>query len=186
MNSPDPAHSFALSIRYLGSSLVSGLLSPRQFKSQLCETLLNHFDCSRVGVWLFIEESDGWRLRCVGSHLRGTGYVTGGEELREHEYSVYFRELLRRGAYASSDVLIDPNLQGLVEPYFVPSGVRSLLDTAFQVNGRPVGVICIEQTGEPREWTGADRAHLRQSGAAVSLAIARLPAGFDLSANDED
>lgn len=179
-----PGNSFALSIRYLGSSLVSGLLSPREYKSQLCEALLKHFNCSHVGVWIFIETAEGWRLRCVGTFIAGTGYVEGGAELLEDEYRVYFRELIRRGAYASYDVLEDPNLQGLVEPYFVPSGVRSLLDTAFQVNGKPVGVICIEQVGRPRHWDGVDKARLRQAGAAVSLAIARLPAGVDLSSND--
>lgn len=178
-----PGNSFALSIRYLGSSLVSGLLSPREFKSQLCEALVKHFGCSQVGVWLFVEEADGRRLRCVGTFVTGSGYVEGGGELKEDEYRVYFRELLRRGAYASYDVLEDPNLQGLVEPYFIPSGVRSLLDTAFQVNGKPMGVICIEQTGKPRHWDGVEKSQLRQAGAAVSLAIARLTGGIDLSSN---
>lgn len=179
-----PGNSLALDVRYLGASLVSGLLVPREFKSQLCETMVRHFECSKVGVWLFIEEPQGWKLCCVGEYIDGLGYVEGGAQLLEDEYRVYFRELLRRGAYASHDVLEDPNLEGLVVPYFVPSGVRSLMDTAFQVNGKPVGVICLEQVGKPRHWTGMDKARLRQAGAAVSLAIARLAPGIDLASNN--
>jgi GAF domain-containing protein len=166
-------------VRQLGAGLVGKDLSIQAFRAGLCEALQRGFKCSQASLWRFVGEPGDLVLRCVGMHSEARGGEESRAELREHEYDVYFSELLKRGVYASPDVLNDPNLQGLVEPYFKHTGVRSLLDVAFQANGKAFGVLCIEQVGECREWTPAEHALARQVAALISLAVARLPPTFE-------
>jgi GAF domain-containing protein len=166
-------------VRQLGAGLVGKDLPIQAFRAGLCEALQRGFSCSQASLWRFTGEPGDLVLRCVGVHSEARGSEEGRAELREHEYDVYFSELIKRGVYASSDVLSDPNLRGLVEPYFVPHGVRSLLDVAFQANGKAFGVLCIEQVNECRQWTPAEHALARQVAALISLSIARLPPDFE-------
>jgi GAF domain-containing protein len=172
------ADALRTTVRQLGAGLVGGDLSIQAFRAGLCEALQRGFVSSQASLWRFIGEPGSLVLRCVGMHSESRGAEAGSAELREHEFDVYFSELLKRGVYASADVLADPNLQGLVKPYFMPSGVRSLLDVAFQVNGKAFGVLCIEQVHQRREWTPAEHTLARHVATLISLSVARLPPDF--------
>lgn len=173
------ANTLRTTVRQLGAGLVGGDIPIRAFRASLCEALQRGFASSQTSLWRFIGEPGNLVLRCVAMYSPARGIESSHAELREHEYSVYFGELLKRGFYASADVMTDPNLQGMVEPYFFKStGVRSLLDVAFQANGKAFGVLCIEQVGEQREWASAEHALARQVAALISLSIARLPPDF--------
>src|SRR5581483_1383123 len=45
---------------------------------------------------------------------------------------------------AADDPLIDPRTVGYVEPYIKPLGITSMLDTAIQVSGVTLGLLCFE------------------------------------------
>lgn len=173
------AEALRAEVRQLGAGLLGGDLSLLQFRTDLCKLLQQGFECSRASLWRFTGEAGELKLRCVGVYCEARGFEESRAELHEHEYGTYFAELLKRGVYSSSDVMADANLHELVASYFEPAGVRSLLDAAFQVNGRAFGVLCLEQIGKLREWTTAEQALVRQIASLISLSVARLPAGFE-------
>ena len=51
----------------------------------------------------------------------------------------------------------DPRTSELTAPYLVPLGITSMLDAPIIVGAQVVGVVCVEQTGMPREWTTEER-----------------------------
>ncbi|AKJ30401.1 GAF domain-containing protein [Caldimonas brevitalea] len=159
------------------SDLLAGRLSHDHYRALLCVELQRAFHCSRASLWRFGGRVPGdLSLTCTAVFDAQDGASEGGDTLQQGEYREYFETLLRHGVYACRDVLDDPHLRGLVEPYFVPRGIRSLLDTTFKVNGRVFGVVCIEQTGHPRLWTSAEQRVLRQVAVQISLVVGRLEA----------
>lgn len=172
------ANGFAALCRWHGARLQAGDETLDQFRQALCGALVAHFRVSRASLWRCVGESPDQRLHCVGVGLASGGAEGGGAVLHEAEFGAYLRELLGRGVYTARDVLADPALSGL-QAYFASTGVRSLLDTAFQINGRPFGVLCLEVTGQPRAWTAREAQQLRAAASAISLVVARLGPGYD-------
>lgn len=54
--------------------------------------------------------------------------------------------------FASRDVSRDERTAALYKPYFEKLGVRSTLDLPIRVEGRLVGVLCLEHVGPLRDW----------------------------------
>ncbi|WKB53285.1 ATP-binding cassette domain-containing protein [Eleftheria terrae] len=162
-------------VRAHNADLLNDRLSVADYRARLCVELQTTFACSRASLWRFGGAAPGdLSLTCVAAFDEAEGPSSGGDVLNQSEYHGYFEALLQHGVYASIDVLTDPHLQGLVAPYFLPRGIRSLLDTTFKVNGKIFGVVCIEQTGAPRDWTLRERQALRNVSSQISLAVARF------------
>jgi GAF domain-containing protein len=144
----------------------------QQVRDELSEALQGAFGVARVSLWCLEGRSRPMVLNCVSLHTP-QGQQPPGEPLSETEYGEYLRCVMREGVYASRDVFADANLTGL-HAYFQRHAVRALLDAAFQINGQPRGVVCLEHVGEPRDWSATEKAALRRVASDASLAIARM------------
>lgn len=160
-------------VRHLGGQLSSGDINLVDYGAGLCHAFLDHFGCARASLWRFVGDDAARRLRCVGLHTRDDGFSTPGTELAETDFRVYIGELLARGTFMAPDVRAEPQLVEL-RAYFDAHGVCSMLDTAFQINGAPFGVVCLEETVQPRTWSRPEQSVLREAAAQVSLTIARM------------
>ena len=47
----------------------------------------------------------------------------------------------------------EPRTQEPAESYLIPLGITSLLDAPILFGGELVGLVCLEHTGPPREWS---------------------------------
>ncbi len=180
MNSTPPARERALtgSLRHLGGRLTAGEIPLNDFRAAVCEAFRTHFNCSRASLWRFVGEAPTRSLRCVGLFTAEAGFLQPGTVLLAEDYGAYLDQLLTRGTLASPDVMADPHLREL-GPYFEATGVRSLMDTAFQINGEAFGVVCLEEIGKTRDWTAQEQSALREATFTISLAIARMGPRFD-------
>ncbi|UUX95629.1 GAF domain-containing protein [Aquabacterium sp. J223] len=161
-------------VRHIVAGLGPNDTQLQRVRDDLSEALQQHFQVSTVSLWCLDLMASPMVLHCVSLHT-AQGQRPPYGPLAEEEYGEYLRWVMREGVYACSNVDEDPNLQGL-QPYFRRHGVQALLDAAFQVNGRPRGVVCLEHTGGPRTWTPAEKSLLRRVSAEASLAIARMEA----------
>lgn len=152
--------------------LRTGEMTLPEFRAAMCDLLQRTFGVARASLWRVEGDGVDWHLRCVGLGTPGGVFVAPGVELREVELGAYFKVLLERGVYASDDVRTDPLLVTL-SPFLRQNGVTALMDTLFQINGRPFGVVCLEETSGPRHWTASEAVSLRLAASAISLAIAR-------------
>lgn len=174
MSRPAPNRQVLLEqVRHLGSLLTAGELPMLAYRNGLCQTFLQHFDCSRASLWRFVGEGTERRLRCMGLSTPGDGFQQPEMALDTSLYALYIHRLVSSGTFASPDVMTDPDLAEL-RPYFDATGVRSLMDSAFQFNGELFGAICLEETGERRDWTAQEQAALRDAVMLISLTMARM------------
>ncbi|HIV71601.1 MAG TPA: GAF domain-containing protein [Candidatus Aquabacterium excrementipullorum] len=174
------SHTLMSELRAAADVLASpeGLLKYRQL---VAEALYKRFQCSMSSLWLLRESQAGRFLECVAAFSEDPELSAAGTELHEKDFQVYFDTLIRTKVYSSPNAQEDPHLAGLKESYLVPQGVQALLDVAFQINGQPLGVLCIEQRETPRIWSKLDELDLRNAASTIGISIARHRHGGEQS-----
>lgn len=111
-------------------------------------------DVGRVNVWLI--DDDFTRIRCIGSCVK-TGEnieldTIKGQELRQTDLPRYFEMLKSEEVIITDDVLDDHQTEELRKSYLVPNGIISMLDVPLRSDGKMIGVVCFEHTGNLRKW----------------------------------
>jgi GAF domain-containing protein len=135
----------------------------------VCQDIVSHIGSTRASVWRFSPFHD--RLTCACLIDVRYGLVEEGAELTEDEFPAYFAEIRAARLINAPDALRHPATRGLREHYLGPHGVVSTLDVTVSANGRQVAVISCAQCGEPRIWTPADIAYLKQMAVLLRLSV---------------
>jgi GAF domain-containing protein len=166
-------------LREAAHALDAGDSGANEYRRLAALALKARFACSMASVWRFHGLPGERALRCVAALSDDNQINAAGIVLGEAEAGAYFDALARDGLFNCADVLTQPLLAGLLQPYLLPQRVRGLLDASFQINGRQIGVLCIEQRDTPRTWTRAEEIDLRKAASAISLAMSRQLAGAE-------
>jgi PAS domain S-box-containing protein len=122
--------------------------------ARLLETVATTLEVARVSVWRL--GVDRKILRCLDFHERERGH-RGGEELPTALLPAYFAAVADSRVIAAHDARNDPRTRELAESYLIPNGIRSMLDAPLRLRGESIGVLCLEHTGEMRQWTPAEQ-----------------------------
>ncbi len=152
---------------------------PRGEYDQLCELVIERarttLEVSVVGIW-HLNEREG--LLSAHRLLTADGTVlTEIAPLKQSALPKYFSHLGAGEVIAASDAVRDPRTRELANMYLLPNGICSLLDAPLLIDGRVVGVLCLEQTGHQREWLPDEIAFARalaQTAAQARLVRRRL------------
>jgi GAF domain-containing protein len=166
-------------LRQAAHALDVGDSGLNEYRRLAARALKARFACSMASVWRFQGPPGERILRCVAALSDDNQINAAGIVLAEAEAGAYFDVLASDGLFNCTDVLTHPLLAGLLGPYLLPQRVRGLLDASFQINGRPIGVLCIEQRDAPRVWTRGEEVDLRKAASAISLAMSRQLVGTE-------
>jgi GAF domain-containing protein len=175
----DPTERLMHELRNAAHALDAGDSGLNEYRALAAIALKARFACSMASLWRFHGLPGERTLRCVAALSEDTEINAAGMVLTEAEAGAYFDALARDGLYNCPDVLADPLLSGVLSSYLLSQRVRGLLDATFQINGRLIGVLCIEQRDAPRVWTRAEEVDLRKAASAISLAMSRQMAGAE-------
>jgi signal transduction histidine kinase len=99
-----------------------------------------------------------WRFRAPTAIVCELGYHQSiksfdrGLELRSSELPGYFAEIRQSPMLAVTDAPRDERTRDL-RSYLASRHIGAMLDTAVRVEGEPVGILCHEHVGGPRQWT---------------------------------
>jgi len=167
------------SLRRAAHALDAGDSGLNEFRRLAALALKARFACSMASLWRFHGLPGERSLHCVAALSDSTEINAAGIALAEADASDDSDTLARNGLYGCPDVLVDPLLASLIKPCFRPRRVRGVLDASFQINGRLIGVLGIEQRDTPRAWTRAEEIDLRKAASAISLVMSRQLAGAD-------
>lgn len=155
-------------IEHIAAQALVGALDRAQAQKAGLVAIQQHFQCSRVSMWMFHGEPGIGVMRCIGGYTESGEHWPAGEEMRQDQYSAYFQEIFANGAYVCHDTALDPRLDGMRESYLLPMRVMAALDTVFAYNGRAQGLLCCEQVGAPRRWTNAELADLKRCASLIT------------------
>ena len=128
--------------------------------------------CSRAGIWLFEDAADGRRLRCLGIYDSGKGRMALAPAETSGQVGAYFAALEQTGHVLAVEAGSHPATAGFFNEKLSAYGVRSLMASAFSVNGRLFGAFTCTEVDRTMNWTPAQLAMLKRIGTRISLALA--------------
>ena len=135
---------------------------------EITEAASRSLDVARVGVWFHTSERDA--IRCADLFDRRARTHSGGAELRNTTYPVYFRSIDSERVITAHDANIDPRTAGFAD-YHLSCGITSIIDAPIRHRGQVVGVVCHEHVGAPRTWSPEDENFACAIADVVGLAL---------------
>lgn len=143
----------------IGSLAFHPAISNGDLQEALCElakTAANALEVERVGIWFLSD--DGNELVCQKLFRRSSKKCSSGASLRKADFPRYFDLIQKQSTIIADDAQSEEVTAEFLEAYLIPNGITSMIDSAIFVEGKVVGVICIEHTGPKREWSGDEQA----------------------------
>lgn len=121
--------------------------------------VLEGLDVELVSIWLFNENNR--KLTCNFSVDKNNQRDLRGTELSKDYFPKYFDAIIQGVSIRAENVYNNSNTKELVEGYFRPNDIKSLLDYIIYDFDKPVGLICCETTSDHRRWSDKDVNYVR-------------------------
>ncbi|HYE87120.1 MAG TPA: GAF domain-containing protein [Vicinamibacterales bacterium] len=135
----------------------------------MTKTVATSLGVARVSMWQYV--ADYSVLRCLDLYELDTDHHSRAAERSASTVPAYFDALRRREVIGAVDARHDPRTRELAAQYLAPLGITSMLDTPIDVQGALYGVLSLEHTGPPRQWTPEDQTFAVAVANLVPLAI---------------
>ena len=135
----------------------------------LTEAVAKILNVERSSVWLIKEPAAKWiclDLFLLSSHK----HIVESESL-SNSFPKYHENLQTEVANSVSEYLNDKQTSRLTDSYLLQLGITAVLEIPLRQNNYIVGMLSIENTGEPRTWTLLEQSFARSIGDLISLAI---------------
>ncbi len=129
---------------------------------QITESVARTLDVERTSIWLYNEDKS--EFVCNDLYCRGKDKHIRGLILKKDNYPEYFKKLESMSNIISDDVRIDITAGELLETYFIPEHITSMMVTPVFRNGKITGMLSIEEINRIHRWT------VEEQEFAVSLA----------------
>ncbi|MEH2425554.1 MAG: PAS domain S-box protein [Nostoc sp.] len=136
--------------------------------SKITETAVKNIGVERTSVWLY--DDTGTKIRCFDRFEASRNQHSEGFSLAVADYPAYFAALQQDQPIAADDAHTDPRTREFSASYSKLS-ITSILDTPIRLEGKTVGVLCMEAVGVTHHWTLEDQNFARSLGNLVSLVL---------------
>lgn len=120
--------------------------------AQKCAEVMN---VHRIGFWFYTIDKEAIYEEMT---FIVDGQPTHGEILKREDFPIYFKHINEERVLISEDMLTDSKLSEFTDFYTKPLNIRSLCDAPIFSDGEMIGIICIEQKFETRQWDIQDKA----------------------------
>ena len=137
----------------------------------VCADVKEKLDVDLVSIWVFDEDRE--KINCVCCLDKSNGDSLVGIDLYRDNYPQYFAAILEGLSIQADDVYSYPATKELVTDYFLPNGIKSLLDYIIQWENKPIAVICCETTDTQRHWTRQDVEFIRSITVSAGFELAK-------------
>ncbi|MBN3883500.1 MAG: PAS domain S-box protein [Nostoc sp. JL34] len=136
--------------------------------SKITETAVKNIGMERASVWLYDET--GTKIQCFDLYEGSRNQHSEGLSLSAADYPAYFAALQQDQPIATDDAYNDPRTREFFACYS-KLNVTSVLDTPIRLEGKTVGVLCMEAVGVAHHWTLEDQNFARSLGNLTSLVL---------------
>lgn len=138
-----------------------------KFLKDILIELSNVLKITYTSIWFF--DTEKTKLSCAYSYDSRKNIFLNSGELLVKDYSNYFDTILHDKLISADNAHSDPGTTDLLSSYLVPKGITSVMDSLISLGKDPLGIICCEHTGKPRNWTVEEANYLISISNIVSL-----------------
>lgn len=100
----------------------------------------------RVNVWLFTQDRDA--IVSIGEYDLRTHQYAKNTTLYAKDFPAYFKAIEENKIILAPNIYTHPSTFQFNDIYSKPNDIISLMDIPFRIEGKLVGVICFEKTGD--------------------------------------
>ncbi len=136
--------------------------------SKITEAAVQNIGMERASVWLYDET--GMKIQCFDLFEASRNQHSEGLFLSAVDYPVYFAALQQDQLIAADDAHTDPRTKEFSASYS-RLNITSILDTPIRLEGKTVGVLCLEAVRVTHHWTLEDQNFARSLGNLLSLVL---------------
>lgn len=126
-------------------------------------------ECERVNAWLFDEDDNS--LDSLLAYNQKTEKFSKEPSLKKEMFPQYFKFLTKNEIIVADDARNEPMNEELVEAYLIPNDIFSMTDVPLRSEGKMIGVICFEFTGEYHSWTKEEEKFTQSVAQLLSLSL---------------
>ncbi len=116
----------------------------------ITEILASTIGVARASIWKL--SSDRAELHCLTLYEAATETHSCGTVIKTNIFPHYFDAIMAENRVYAEDALHDPRTKALAESYLAPLSITSMLDAGILIEGRLIGVVCLEHIGVMRKW----------------------------------
>ncbi|MCC5634677.1 PAS domain S-box protein [Nostoc sp. CHAB 5844] len=135
---------------------------------EITEAATKNLEIERASIWLYNETST--HIYCLDLFEQNRHRHSEGRTLAVADYPIYFQALQQDEVIAVEDAHTDPRTKEFSQPYSALN-INSILDTPIRLEGKTVGVLCLEAVEVLRNWTLEDQNFARSLRNLASLAL---------------
>jgi GAF domain len=158
-------------LQVISSRLERGEIDSAQYLEQLLRFVARQIGCSRAGLRLFVETAEGRVLRCIAMFDASQGRMVSAVDIPRPADDHYMERLQSDGCVTVSRAASDTAVAGALRDYVVATGIASLMDMSFSVNGMLFGTFSCEQLATPVDWSQRQLQALRKIASRASLTL---------------
>ncbi|MEH2175779.1 PAS domain S-box protein [Nostoc sp.] len=136
--------------------------------SKITEAAVKNIGMERASVWLY--DATGIEIQCFDLFEGSCNQHSEGLSLSVADYPIYFAALQQNQSIAADDAHTDPRIKEFSASYS-RLNITSILDTPIRLEGKTVGVLCLEAVEVTHHWTLEDQNFARSLGNLVSLVL---------------
>lgn len=124
---------------------------------------------SRTNAWLY--DGEKTEIQCIGSYDSRIEGPQTLQALPKIAFPSYFSLLDQAKIIVSNDAQNDPKISELNESYLMPLNIHAIMDIPIRIEGTIIGVLCVENTEETKEWSLQEQLFGLVIAQIISLAI---------------
>lgn len=158
-------------LQIISGRLERGEIDSAQFLEQLMRYVAAQIGCTRAAFRVFVDIDAGRVLRCAALYDGRTDRMEPAVDVLHAENGAYLDRLQSDGCVCAPRVLDDRIAVGALRDYLETTGIVSLMDMSFSVNGVLFGTFSCEQVATPIDWTQRQLQTLRKIAARASLTL---------------
>ncbi len=113
-----------------------------QFSTRIVKTLR----IERISAWIL--DKNNTALISIGEYDSRTKLMKRESILRKEDFPIYFEGLIENKTIIAPNIYTHPLTKELTNVYSIPNEIISLLDVPLRINGKLIGVMCFEKTGD--------------------------------------
>ena len=136
---------------------------------KLTDAVARTLQVERSSVWLTSPEDSGWT--CLDLFLLSSEKHLEASEFSSDFLPKYIGNLKTELAVAVNDALNDEGITEISENYLIQLGITSILEIPLRQNNEIIGLLNLEHTGEPRNWTLVEQSLARSIGDLIALSL---------------
>ncbi|MCX7550973.1 sigma 54-interacting transcriptional regulator [Xanthomarina sp. F2636L] len=136
---------------------------------EITKTAAKTMQVERISIWKFHDKYKN--LKCIKAYSLSNSKHSEGIELNANDYTDYYNSLFKNKTIKVNNVLKDKRTKNFLQTYLNSLGITSTLDVLIPGHSGHYGVLCIEHTGPPKEWTIEEEEFASSISNFISLAV---------------